>query len=730
MSSFDQRQWYIQERHFQASQQHHMETILTLGNGLFGIRGSFEEGFEEDSPLTLLNGIYNHKDGHLVPELVGMPHLFDCQIEIDGQLFSMNSGQILGYERFLDMQRALLIRRVLWLSPDNCLVRIEFERFVSLDNLHLIVLSVKVTLLSQGQHQIAARATYNLNKMNPDGTDHWRYKHIYPSHSTLIFHGETESNYQVVMNFDLQATSENTASFINQDQAAYKQLEGTLGYGESLTFIKRIACHSSRDSQSPLEAAQITLDAAKKVSYAHLKAQHASQWAQRWAVADIQIVGDELAQQALRFCIYHTLIAAPLTTDTISIPAKTLSGLGYKGHIFWDCELFSVPLLCLTEPATARQLLLYRYHMLEGAREKARENGFLGAMFPWESTDTGYETAPKWSYPDPLTGQRDRIWTGENEQHISSDIAYAVIQYWRWTADDEFMANFGAELVLDTAKFWLSRLEYQEITDSYELSHQIGPDEYHENINNNAFTNRLVAWHLKQAVNLLNWLTEYDLQIYQTLFIKLHLPNDFKNQCDQISQRIKIPFSDQETGLLLQFDDFFENLTEVNLKLYQPRTINMNYILGYENTQSLRVIKQADVLMLYALLGDEPDLKPYLRKNWDVYEPLCDQGSSLSPAIHAWIAAQLGLIDQAYDYFIYGATIDLHDLKGNVADGIHAAACGGTWQALIFGFAGLKIDPKGELVTNPQLPPHWHKLSFKIFYRDQLHTITLEQPPI
>ena len=184
------------------------------------------------------------------------------------------------------------------------------------------------------------------------------------------------------------------------------------------------------------------------------------------------IEGDDAAQQVVRFAAYHVLIAAPRRDERVSIGPKTLSGFGYKGHVFWDTELFVVPPLILSQPELARNLLMYRYHLLPGARKKARDNGYEGAMYPWESTDTGEETTPQWSNPQP-DGTRIRIWTGDSEQHIGTDIAYAILMYWRWTGDDDFIRQHGAEMVLDTAVFWGSRVEARN--GRYEISQQIGP---------------------------------------------------------------------------------------------------------------------------------------------------------------------------------------------------------------------------------------------------------------
>ncbi|MBK8024266.1 MAG: glycoside hydrolase family 65 protein [Chloroflexi bacterium] len=364
---------------------------------------------------------------------------------------------------------------------------------------------------------------------------------------------------------------------------------------------------------------------------------------------------------------------------------------------------------------------MYRYHRLAGARTNAQINGFEGAMFPWESTDTGEETTPKWSDPQP-DGSLIRIWTGDSEQHISTDIAYAVWRFWQWTGDDTWFRQYGAELLLDTAVFWGSRVENKN--DRYEISQQIGPDEYHENVDNSVFTNRMVVWHLETALRALDWLSVYAPADFDRLVAALDLRPERLTKWRDVIGRMYMPF-DEEKQIHVQFPGFFD-MEYIPVPNYQPRTSSVQAILGHARTIQSQVIKQADVVMLMALIGDSLAPRHVLINNWNTYYPRCDHGSSLSPATHARVAARLGLIDVAYEQFYHAAHIDLHDNKGNVRDGIHAAACGGVWQAVVFGFAGLHIDASGELALRPALPEHWKRVTFSVNYRGEERTLTVE----
>ncbi|PJF23312.1 MAG: beta-phosphoglucomutase [Phototrophicales bacterium] len=719
MNSYELRQWQIKEAPFRPFDLAHTETILTIGNGLVGVRGSFEEGYPTDSPTTLLAGIFNHKAGTLVPELVSMPNWLSLTIHVNGEAFRLDQGRILGYERVLNMKTGILTRGVLWLSPNRTILRLAFERFTSLANPHILALRVLIQPLSEGQHQLRMTSALDGRILNPGNVDHWANLHGEVSQDQLFINGTTDqSGYHVAMAAQLLSTHSGEWADESNPRCPAHSLTFQLNQNEKATITKLVSIHSSRDTDDPITAARTTLEQAVEVGYDKLKLDHESAWYDYWDQMDIVIEGDEVAQRAVRFCTYHLLIATPQYDERVSIAAKSLSGFGYKGHVFWDTEFFMLPPLTLAMPEAARRLLMYRYHNLDGARKKARANGYEGAMFPWESTDTGEETTPQWTDPHPVTGERVRIWTGDNEQHISSDIAYAVLQFWQWTGDDAWFVQYGAEIVLDTAVFWASRAEYNAEYDRYELRQQIGPDEYHENVDNSVFTNRLVAWHMQQALNVLDWLHQNHPQAAQRLEAQLNIQ---PQKWQDIAQKMWINVNQ---GVLEQFEGFFDRLQPFNLYDYTPRTANMDWILGHEKTQRVRVIKQADVVMLMAILWDELGDHDFLMRNWETYYPVVDHGSSLSPSIHAWVAARLGLLREAYDLFIYAATIDLEDHKGNVRDGIHAACCGGVWQAVVFGFCGLKLRDN-EITLDPMLPKHWRRVAFKVVHQGRIIPIEI-----
>lgn len=725
------RLWQLEEFPFHPEKLNFYETIFTVGNGYFATRATFEEGCEGDMATTLVHGIYDHAPNTLVPNLVNVPNPLPIRLWIDGTPFSVanqnntelnpKGGALIGYKRILHMNQGVLRREALFRAESGAIVRLVFERFASLNDVHLLAQRVQIIPVD-GAPEIRVESAIDTDVSN-NGTRHWLAPQVLTAEGNLtgVEVITAQSGYHLGMASCL--LSDNTDEMQSSMKTVSPVTTLSFKLDAPVTLDKFTTIYTNRDTANPFAAARASVAEAARIGYPQLLADHIVEWDAYWSSSDVEIEGDETSQIAIRFTQYHILIAAPRHDDRVSIGAKTLSGLGYKGHVFWDTELFILPPLTLTQPKIARNLLMYRYHNLPGARKKAKENGYEGAMFPWESTDTGEETTPQWGDPQP-DGTRIRIWTGDSEQHISTDISYGVLQYWRWAGDDEFLKRYGAEIVLDTAVFWGSRVE--EKNGRYELSQQIGPDEYHENVDNSVFTNSMVVWHLKQAFDLLEWLSAHTPADHQRLVNALGLTETRLAKWRDIIARMFIPFDD-EKQIHVQFPGFFD-MEYIPVQDYEPRTLSVQAILSHARSIQTQVLKQADVVMLMALLGDEVGSPEVMLNNWNTYYPRTDHGSSLSPAIHAWVAARLGLDELAYELFEHAAAIDLKDNKGNIRDGIHGAASGGLWQAIIFGFCGLHLSESGEPALDPRLPEYWRRVSFNVYYRGEKRHFSVKNP--
>ena len=713
--------WNIIETKFNPQELHHQETVFTLSNGYLGTRGSFEEGYPDDFAATLINGVYDDVTiAHT--ELVNCPSWLPLVVQVAGDRFSMDSGEILNYERRLDLRLGILSRDVRWRSPQGHTLDFHFERFASLADQHVLAIRCQITSID-----FAGEISVKLGfEPEPDTNrvKHWKTLNQGGVDKIIWLYNQTRrSEIKLGMAAKLVVEGEDAplVSLQNADSSPTLQTTFQSTPGKTVAIEKIVTMFTSRESQIPIAAALQRL--ADEPRYTTLLAAHITAWDQVWQNSDIIIEGDRHAQLSVRYNLFQLLAVAPRHDDKVSIPPKTLSGFAYRGHIFWDTEIFILPLLTCTQPDLARNLLTYRYHTLPGARRKAQEAGYQGAMFAWESANTGDEVTPRW-VPD-ANGELVRIWCGDLEVHITADVAYAVLHYWQTTEDDDWMRDYGAEIILDTAVFWESRVTWNQERHCYDIKDVIGPDENHDRVDNNAFTNVMVQWQLQSSLALWDWLKQAYPEKSAELAQQLHLTTERLHHWAEIQERLFVN-QDKSSGLIEQFEGFF-GLEDVNLADYEPRTTSIQGLLGIEATSKKQILKQPDVLMLLYLLRQHYDYNT-LHNNWQYYSQRTDHtyGSSLGPAIHAILACDLNQPTEAYTHFLRAALVDLEDVRLNAKEGIHAASAGGVWQAVVFGLGGIRMTQFGP-VACAKLPPNWTRLKFRLQWHNEWYDFDLQQ---
>ncbi|GCF07384.1 glycoside hydrolase family 65 protein [Dictyobacter arantiisoli] len=720
--------WQISEESFDPNLKHihSQETVFTVGNGYFCTRGTFDEGYPHESAATLLFGVFDN-----VPiakeELANAPDWVGLKLVVNGERFRLDKGKLLAYTRTLDVQTGLLTRHVLWESTSGIRLQVVSERFASLADEHLGIIRYRVTIEESPNQQpveVNLRASFNIAVGNYD-LMHWATQDQGHTQNLLWLRSETKHtkvSLAQTMSFntdDAQAKKE----FADSDVAPSIRLNSTLAPGATLTAEKVVVMYTSRDGDEPLQtalnhhqkilgsAAEATTNSPHHVFvYNYQYDRQIEAWQKYWQQADVIIEGDDTAQIGIRYNIYQLRISTSEHDSRYSIAAKGLTGFGYRGHIFHDTEIFMLPFFTYVLPDIARNLLLYRYKLLPAARQKARSNGYAGAQYPWESTLNGEETTPS-SIVHPETGEVIPVLNGFLELHITSSIAHAVWEYWQVTGDDKFMREYGVELLLSTAMFWDSRAEKDEQEHQYEIKNVIGPDEWHEHVINNAHTNMMARNNLQTALAALHWLENTAPTVATTLIEQLDLNKQRLAHMQDVQEHLKIP-QDKETKLFEQFEGFFK-LPTLDLEKYKGRKDSYQGILGVEEIQKYQIVKQADTLMMLTMLRQEFDLHTK-QVNWDYYFPITDHdyGSSLTPALHAILGSELGHTEESYHMFMKGALVDLENLRGNTPEGIHAACAGAVWQAVVFGFAGLRVTSDGY-TTNPHWPANWQRVAFQ-----------------
>jgi len=713
----------VSESIFNPACQRHCETIFTHGNGYLATRGTFEERFLGDQQSTLVHGIWDDVPISFT-ELANAPDWTALEIWVNGQRFDMGNGQIEDYARYLDLQTGVLHRRLRWYLPSSkCAIELSFKRFASLDDEHLLVQHLQMTSHG-GPAEVRVRAFLDAHVEN-EGILHWEQvsQNSDCDHANLVVRTR-HTGKTMALSMETHTQVKNAViKGLDCPGCPGVELTVLLEPAETLIFDKFIAVFTSRDSEAPQADAKQRSLQALQCGFESLLRKQESAWNEFWSQSDMIIEGDDEAQLALRHALFQLRIAAPTHDEHVSMGAKTLSGFGYRSHIFWDNEIFVLPFFIYTQPKIALNMLHYRYHSLPGARRKAATNGFAGAQFPWESAETGDEVTPTWvpHFADPT--QLVRIWTGDIQIHISVDVAYAMHKFWQVTGDNDFWRQVGIPVLLETAVFWGERAELESDhvnpgRDRYAIRDVIGPDENHDHVDNNQFTNYMVRWHLQTALQALTWLESYDPDLQGQLISQLDLNPERLAQWVRVIDGL-ILLHDPETGLIEQFEGFYA-LKDIDWPAYEDRTQSMQELLGIEGCAEHKALKQADVIALLCLLGDqvsEFDEQTW-HANWEYYVPITDHeyGSSLSPSMHAWAACRMGLPEEAYKHFMRAARADLLDVRGNAGDGIHAASAGGLWEAVVFGFAGLCLTEDGP-TFNPKFPTHWKRVAFNILYQ-------------
>ncbi len=613
------------------------ESLGCLADGLIGTRASLEEDGPDARELVLANGI-------LTPE--PEPRVLPGPIWTRVPLASDDP------RRTLDLRHGTLLRD----GAD-----VAGVRFSSLARPGLVGLRVTGRLLPAPHGPLTAPEAPEVTVASgEDGEDHW------------------------------MVTSAGGVGLVAV------ATETRAGSGDRQT-LERLAVYEPVD-HDPVEArsrAARRLADARTLGFDALLTEHRSAWEARWRDVDVEIVGDPVSQRGIRFALFHLLASVPERGEA-AVTARGLSGTAYDGHVFWDADVFVLPAVTALRPAAARAMLAYRLARLPVARTAATDQGHAGARFPWESGTSGRDVTPRTG--TDLEGNEVPILTGEHALHITADVAWAALHHVAWTGETLLTHGPGRDLILDTARYWASRIEV-DADGTGHLRQVVGPDEYHGPVDDDLYTNVLARWNLRAAAD----------------HAAQHGGADAAERArwQQLADRLVVPY-DPVTGRHEQFAGY-DRLEPLLISELVDLPVAADVLLGPERTSAAQVLKQPDVVMAHHLLPD--DLPPgSLVADLDHEGPRTAHGSSLSLPIHACALARAGRPDEALEAFRQAARLDLDDLTGTTAAGLHLATMGGLVQAVIWGFAGLRPHADG-LRFAPQLPRVWERLRFQVRYR-------------
>ncbi len=697
--------WVLDAEGYDPLREGSLESRFAISNGFLGIRGARATTRGARwivPPRTYVAGLFDTSGTEgAISGLVPAADWLQGRIVLPSGPLVHHPGDVLSHRMTLDLRRGALLSASRFKTPDLGIVRLRTLRLVSL-NERAVGLQLIQMEIEKGEIEITFETSFEGVNLGLISEQIDQDLGVWRTHGSGKGLAMATASLLQIDGQDLAPTALGPLKW---------SWTWTSRPGQVVCFERSVGvARSDTQGADPGGVAREKLDVVRRLGWRGVLAEHEATWASRWRCSSVEVDGDAAAQQALRFAVYHLNSAANPADERVSIGARALTGDDYHGHVFWDTEIYLLPFYILTWPEAARALLMYRFGTLCAARAKAAGMGWRGALYAWESADTGAETTPEQVIgPDR---QVIDILCGKQEQHISADVAYAVWQYWRATGDEGFLLDAGAEILLETGRFWSSRAQL-EADGRRHIRGVIGPDEYHEHIDDNAFTNVMARWNIRRALEVAALLRERWPECWARLSGRLGLDDAELKQWLSTADTMATGL-DRQTGLFEQFAGFFA-LEDIDLAHYAGRSVPMDVVLGRERTQRSQVIKQADVVALLGLLPEE-FVGETGADNFDYYEPRCGHGSSLSRAMHGMVAARLGRSEMALRYFQQTAAIDLADTHAAIDGGIHIAALGGIWLTAVFGFAGLSLRSNGVAI-DPQLPPNWRSLGFGVQWR-------------
>lgn len=715
---FEVDEWKIRTNHLDKQNRRLQESLTSIGNGYMGMRGNFEEQYSGDHHQgSYLAGVWYPdktrvgwwKNGY--PEYFGKVinamNFIKVDLFIDGEVVDLFTDTITEFTLELDMKHGILTKSYL-VEKNKKQVRVEVERFVSLDQKELCVINMKVTSLTDSV-QLRFVPTLDSQVKNEDANyEEMFWLPVAACSNQLVV--ETKPNDFDIEQFRVAATMtnrvthlENTGSLITPMQVN-EVFEGSIRAGETATIEKLVVLTTSRDSEidTVCERSKEISEKVSEQSADELRVQHESLWLERWEKADVVIGGDAAAQQGIRFNLFQLFSTYYGEDERLNIGPKGFTGEKYGGATYWDTEAYAVPLyLALTDQSITKNLLSYRHNQLSGAEHNARQQGLEGALFPMV-TFTGVECHNEWE----ITFE---------EIHRNGAIAYAIYNYTNYTGDKEYLIDKGLDVLTGISRFWASRVHYNIQKDQYMMHGVTGPNEYENNVNNNWYTNKIAIWTLKYTLASLELAPEKKRV--------LNLTDEELRKWKEIIEKMYFPY-DEERGIFIQHDTFLDKDLRPVTDL-DPSDLPLNQKWSWDKILRSPFIKQADVLQGIYFFQDEFTIEEKER-NFDFYEPMTVHESSLSPSIHAILAAELNKMDKAVELYERTARLDLDNYNSDTEDGLHITSMTGSWLTIVQGFAGMRTSNE-TLAFSPKLPRNWSHYGFHINYRGRLLKVMVKQ---
>ncbi len=723
--------WRLVERSYSNDDLGTTETLFALGNGYLGMRANPEEGREAHSHGTYLNGFHEtwpimHAEeafgfARTGQTIVNVPDAKLLKLYVDDEPLLLPSADLDSYERAVDFRNGALTRDMIWRTPAGKRVRVSSQRMVSFVHRHLAVMTFEITLLDAAAPVVVSSQLLN----RQDGEDEYHVKSAALgegkdprrrrkfNHRVLQPQLQREDGNEIVLGYRCANSRMTLACGTRHHIDTSCQVDVTTNVGADLAktvftvratpgdpikITKLVSYHSSNGVPAVelADRCSRTLERAEGDGIEQIVTEQRQWLDEYWASADIELRGDDRAQQALRWNLYQ-LAQASARTQEQGIAAKGVTGGGYDGHYFWDTEVYVAPFLAYTMPEAARKIVRFRWRMLDAARQRAAEMSQVGALYPWR-TINGEEASAYYA-------------AGTAQYHINAAVVMALRRYLEASGDIDFLSHEGSEILVETARLWVDLGFYaQNGGRTFHIHRVTGPDEYTTVVNDNFYTNVMARFNLRYAARTVRFLSQWNPEAFEELCRVTDLDLQELDDWDSAADCMFVPFDD-ELGINPQDSEFLE-LEPWDWETTPPG--NFPLLLHYHPLVIYRhqVLKQADVVLAMFLRAERFPVEQK-RRNFDFYDPITTGDSSLSACVQAIVAAEVGYEELALDYFTRALYLDLSDSHGNTADGVHVANAGGVWAGVVHGFAGM-VEQGNHIEFTPRLPSGWDGVSFHL----------------
>lgn len=689
----------IDDKYIKENIAHNGNKYLT-GNGYFGIRGTLEEYTKENMPSVNLAGIYD-RVGDAWRESINAPNPLYTVVYCDGVKYTLPETEAYMHEQRLDYRNAVHHRKTVW-KTDKGSICVECERFASMANNHLI--GMKYTVSADYDCSLKIITGIDGDVWDINGPHLKDIKTSVCGGRKSVSAKTNEQGIRITTEENTKLLFDAKRTVLTDEKSALEEITWIAKAHEKYSFEKIAAVHTEVDDIKYTDNKEYS-------EYPTLFEAHRNAWAKIWDISELVIDGDDRAMHAINYSIYHLNCIAPRGLKGKSIPARGLSGQVYKGAVFWDTEMFMMDYYIHTEPQVAKTLIEYRIDTLKGAKIKADEYGLDGAYYAWESQEGGYEACSDFNVTDVFTNRPMRTHFRDKQYHVSAAVVYGIMKYINATGDTALLDNGAREVIVECAKMYRSLLLRRADSQVYEIHDVVGPDEYHERVNNNVYTNRMAKFVFETAAKVAK-----DEKLCAV----------FRDSAENI--KINKP---DENGLIEQFDGYFK-LEDASVDDVRSRLLDKREYWGgaYGVASGTQVIKQADVVAMLSIFNKDYEVD-IMQKNLDYYEPRTEHGSSLSACMYSLLSCQVGNCEYAYPLFLKSAEADLRtggkEWAGLIyIGGTHPASEGGAWIVAVEGFAGIDISD-GKLVCNPKLPKQWKGMRFKLMYKGELYKVNITQ---